>query len=185
MVLRAVHKRYEVPRIYPFSNGFRVVFVGSGNFRFRDFARLSWCFAGAPSRTRTCNRRIRSPLLYPLSHGRALYVPNAINRVGGSMRRRHLAASRQPHAQASCNAASAILQLPCSVAVLSSMVTSASGLRPQPPAQASCSACGHAAALRPCHISWPPSRQRRRHHVMSERTLRAAQKRTYYIPKER
>ena len=28
---------------------------------------------GAPSRTRTCNRRIRSPLLYPLSHGRASY----------------------------------------------------------------------------------------------------------------
>ena len=28
---------------------------------------------GAPSRTRICNRRIRSPLLYPLSHGRASY----------------------------------------------------------------------------------------------------------------
>ena len=28
---------------------------------------------GAPSRTRTCNQRIRSPLLYPLSHGRASY----------------------------------------------------------------------------------------------------------------
>ena len=26
--------------------------------------------SGAPSRTRTCNRRIRSPMLYPLSHGR-------------------------------------------------------------------------------------------------------------------
>ena len=26
---------------------------------------------GAPSRNRTYNRRIRSPMLYPLSHGRA------------------------------------------------------------------------------------------------------------------
>lgn len=28
--------------------------------------------SGAPSRTRTCNRRIRSPMLYPLSHGRMM-----------------------------------------------------------------------------------------------------------------
>ena len=28
---------------------------------------------GAPGRTRTCNRRIRSPLLYPLSHERVCF----------------------------------------------------------------------------------------------------------------
>ena len=27
-----------------------------------------------PGRTRTCNRRIRSPLLYPLSHGRLTFA---------------------------------------------------------------------------------------------------------------
>ena len=137
-MLLVVHKRYDVPRIYPFLSGFRAFFAGSGISEFQVFERLSWDFAGAPSRTpaspsaktdpslassvgrnaknvplarscpagrvstssvrvlrpltnwglpsrgcqpptgapsrtRTCNRRIRSPLLYPLSHGRASY----------------------------------------------------------------------------------------------------------------
>lgn len=40
---------------------------------------------GAPSRTRTCNRRIRSPMLYPLSHGRTkrrYYTANPQRHVG-------------------------------------------------------------------------------------------------------
>ena len=138
MVLRVVHKRYEVPVVYPFLSGFRAFFAVSGISGFRRFERLNWYFTGAPSRTpaspsakadpslassvgrnaknvplarscpagrvstssvrvlrpltnwglpscgcqpptgapsrtRTCNRRIRSPLLYPLSHGRASY----------------------------------------------------------------------------------------------------------------
>ena len=69
-MLLVVHKRYDVPR---FLSGFRVFFAGSVISEFRRFMCLKWDFAGAPSRTRTCNRRIRSPLLYPLSHGRASY----------------------------------------------------------------------------------------------------------------
>ena len=35
---------------------------------------------GAPGRTRTCNRRIRSPMLYPLSHGRIRYRQPIVDR---------------------------------------------------------------------------------------------------------
>ena len=53
--------------------------------RRRQMAFPACTSTGAPSRTRTCNRRIRSPMLYPLSHGRTkrrYYTANPQKHVG-------------------------------------------------------------------------------------------------------
>ena len=41
---------------------------------------------GAPERTRTSDTRFRKPLLYPLSYGGAMRMPNAMDPVCSTLR---------------------------------------------------------------------------------------------------